>query len=201
MWHNRNHLDDAGMTDQQWRTKWDAARMFLTADGESGKAGGNETIRVDEAGRLRIKVPGALVDEFGTHLVIAAPVQFSHRGAEWGGRVAARQAVRYDISYDPGRGRWYLDASWATSPAPPPELDDVRAGPVLGVDLNADHLACCLLDSSGNPLGEPVSIAVDTAGLKSIAARWAGPCGHQHAARAGRPAELLGDRGGESRFR
>jgi hypothetical protein len=167
LWRNRNHLDDAGMTDQRWRTKWDAARMFLTADGESGKAGGNETIRVDEAGRLRIKVPGALVDEFGTHLVIAAPVQFSHRGAEWWGRVAARQAVRYDISYDPGRGRWYLDASWATSSAPPPELDDVRAGPVLGVDLNADHLACCLLDSSGNPLGEPVSIAVDTAGLKA----------------------------------
>ena len=36
--------------------------MFLTADGESGKAGGNETIRVDERGRLRIKVPAALVD-------------------------------------------------------------------------------------------------------------------------------------------
>jgi hypothetical protein len=32
--------------------------MFLTADGESGKAGGNETIRVDdETRRLRIKVP------------------------------------------------------------------------------------------------------------------------------------------------
>jgi IS605 OrfB family transposase len=60
-----------------------------------------------------------------------------------------------------------LDASWATSPAPPPELDDVRAGPVLGVDLNADHLAACVLDSSGNPIGEPVTIAVDTAGLRA----------------------------------
>src|ERR1700739_1321462 len=64
LWRSRNHLDAAGMTEQQWRTKWDAARMFGTADGESGKAGGNETIRVDEAGRLRIKVPGALADEF-----------------------------------------------------------------------------------------------------------------------------------------
>jgi hypothetical protein len=57
LWRNRNHLDATDMTEQQWRHKWDAARMFLTADGESGKAGGNETIRVDEAGRLAIKVP------------------------------------------------------------------------------------------------------------------------------------------------
>jgi hypothetical protein len=36
---------------------------------------------------------------------------------------------------------------------------------VLGVDLNANHLACCLLDPSGNPVGEPVSIPVQIAGL------------------------------------
>jgi IS605 OrfB family transposase len=36
---------------------------------------------------------------------------------------------------------------------------------VLGVDLNADHLACCVLGGSGNPIGEPVSIPVQTAGL------------------------------------
>jgi hypothetical protein len=43
----------------------------------------------------------------------------------------------------------------------------VRTGPVLGVDLNADHLACCVLDGCGNPVGEPVTIAVDTAGLRA----------------------------------
>ena len=169
LWRNRNHLDATDMTDQQWRDRWDGARMFLTADGESGKAGGNETIRVDADGRLRIKVPAALADQFGTHLVITAPVGFAHRGQEWWARVSARQAVRYDISYDPDRGRWYLDASWKTSPEPVSELDELRTGPVLGVDLNADHLAACVLDSSGNPIGEPVTIAVDTAGL---AASW-----------------------------
>jgi hypothetical protein len=35
------------------------------------------------------------------------------------------------------------------------------------VDLNADHLACCVLDSSGNPVGEPISIDVVTHGLVS----------------------------------
>jgi hypothetical protein len=61
LWRHRNHLDATDMTEQQWAERWMAARMFLTADGESGKPGGNETIRVDEAGRLRIKVPAELI--------------------------------------------------------------------------------------------------------------------------------------------
>ena len=151
LWRSRNHLDAAEMTEPQWRQRWDAARMFLTADGESGKAGGNETIRVDEAGRLRIKVPAALAEELGTHLVIGAPMGFTHRGDEWADRVAARRAVRYDISYDPERDRWYLDASWETAPEPAPDIEDLRAGPVLGVDLNADHLADLRAGSRGQP--------------------------------------------------
>jgi hypothetical protein len=165
LWRTRNHLDAAEVTEQQWRQRWDARRLFLTADGESGKAGGNETIRVDADGRLRIKTPAALADQFGSHVVIEAPIRFGHRGDEWADRVAARRAVRYDISYDSDRDRWYLDASWHTGPEPVPDLADLRAGPVLGVDLNDGHLAVCVLDASGNPLGEPASIDVITAGL------------------------------------
>jgi len=33
---------------------------------------------------------------------------FAHRGEEWAVRVKTRRAVRYDISYDPDRDRWYL---------------------------------------------------------------------------------------------
>jgi IS605 OrfB family transposase len=165
LWRTRNHLDEAAMTEQQWRDRWDAARMFLTADGESGKAGGNETIRVDEAGRLRIKVPAALADQFGTHLAVAAPVGFAHRGSEWARRVAGRLAVRYDITFDPVKDRWYLDASWKQDAlTAAPSIDELRTGPVLGVDLNADHLACGVLDGSGNPIGNPISILIDTAG-------------------------------------
>jgi hypothetical protein len=36
---------------------------------------------------------------------------------------------------------------------------------VLGVDLNADHLACCILDGSGNPIRDPITIPIATAGL------------------------------------
>jgi hypothetical protein len=167
LWRTRSHLDAAGMSELQWRERWDCGRMFLTADGESGKAFGNETVRVDEAGQLRIKVPAALVDKFGTHLVIGASVRFSHRCEEWAERVAGRRAVRYDISYDPQRGRWYLDASWTKSSEPVAGIDELRAGPVLGVDLNDGHLATCLLDGSANPIGAPATIALPTAGLSA----------------------------------
>jgi hypothetical protein len=111
-----------------------------------------------------MKVPAALVDRFGTHPHIAAPVAFNHRGDEWADRVGARQAVRYDIIYEPQRGRWYLDASWTVTAAAA-ELDELRGGHVLGVDLNADHLAACVLDSSGNAVAEPITIQIDTAVL------------------------------------
>jgi IS605 OrfB family transposase len=168
LWRNRNNLGAASMTEQQWRQRWNTSRMFFTADGESGKPGGNETVRVDAEGRLRIKTPAALVGQLGTHVVIAAPVRFSHRGAEWAARVEARRAVRYDLSYDSQRERWFLDASWTIVPDPPTGLNELQAGRVLGVDLNADHLACCVLDASGNPIGEPTTIQVSTAGLPAM---------------------------------
>jgi hypothetical protein len=165
LWRNRHHLDQTDMTAEQWRHRWHAKRMFLAADGETGKVGGNETIRVDAAGRVRVKVPAALSAEFGSHLTLAIPVRFVHRSQEWSERVAERLATRYDITFDPTRGRWYLDASWKQAVAASPELSEVRKGPVLGVDLNADHLACCVLDSAGNPVGEPMSITLETAGM------------------------------------
>ena len=167
LWRTRTNLAAAGPDKQQWRRRWDGARMFLTADGETGKPGGNETIRVDGQGRLQIKVPADLVNKLGGHLQFAAPVRFNHGGDVWAARVDQRKAVRYDIVLDPQRGRWYLDASWAITPEPSPELEELRDGRVLGVDLNADHLAACVLDSSGNPVAEPVTIALDVKKLRA----------------------------------
>jgi hypothetical protein len=166
LWRNRNHLAQTAMTQQQWQARWNGARMFLTADGETGKTGGNETIRVDQTGRLRIKVPAALLAQLGSQLDIAAPAAFNHRGLEWADRVADRGAVRYDITFDPACNRWYLDASWKQDPlTAPPSIEQLRTGPVLGVDLSADHLACCILDGSGNPIRDPITIPIATAGL------------------------------------
>jgi hypothetical protein len=56
----RHHLAAAGLTEQQWRERWQVERMFLAADGESGRRFGNETIRITDTGQLYIKLPAPL---------------------------------------------------------------------------------------------------------------------------------------------
>jgi len=62
--HHRANLDAAGITQDQWREQWDAARLFLTADGGKDKAWGNETIRFHpDQGWLEIKLPRPATQE------------------------------------------------------------------------------------------------------------------------------------------
>jgi hypothetical protein len=164
----RGHLADAGLTEGQWRREWEAARLFLTADGEKDKAFGNETVRWNPGeGWLEIRLPGPLAQlanrPHGRYR-LSCPVGFSYRGGEVAAQTATG-AVRYDISWDPVRDRWYLDASWRTSPGPAPALEDLRRTPVLAVDLNHGHLAVCVVTPDGNPAGPPVTIPVALAGL------------------------------------
>ena len=83
------------------------------------------------------------------------------------GAQAATGAVRYDISFDPARGRWYLDASWKTPAIDPITLAQARQSAVVAVDLNAGHLAVAVLDPDGNQIGVPYTIALPLAGLPS----------------------------------
>jgi hypothetical protein len=157
----RHRLTDARLTEGQWRQRWQAERSFLTADGETDKPFGNETIRVHpERGWLELKLPAPLAylaNRPHGRYRLSCPVRFSHRADEWATLVASG-AVRYDIAYRPDRGRWYLSASW-TRPAPPAvTVQQVVAGGVLAVDLNAGHLACWQVDPAGNPVGVGVDI-------------------------------------------
>ena len=164
----RGRLADAGLTEAQWRREWEAARLFLTADGEKDKAFGNETIRWNPGeGWLEIRLPGPLAQlanrPHGRYR-LACPVGFSYRGGEVAAQAATR-AIRYDISYDPVRDRWYLDASWRTSPGPAPALEDLRRTPVLAVDLNHGHLAVWVVTPDGNPAGPPATFSLVLSGL------------------------------------
>ena len=110
-----------GITQAWWRREWESARLFLTADGEKDKAWGNETIRWNPGeGWLEIKLPvplARLANRPHGRYRMSAPVEFSYRGDEVAAQ-AASGAVRYDISHDPARGRWYIDASWQAAPHP-----------------------------------------------------------------------------------
>ena len=166
----RGSLAAAGLTQARWRQQWESARLFLTADGEAAKAWGNETIRWHpDQGWLEIKLPAPLA-----HLAnrphgryrLSCPVAFCYRGDQVAAQ-AASGAVRYDISCDPARGRWYIDASWTTAPAPAPSLDELRARPVVAVDVNHGHLAAAVIAADGNVLGVPATIGLGLAGLPS----------------------------------
>lgn len=169
----RHSLADAQINAEDWRRRWDAARLFLTADGESGAPHGNYTISVDPAdGSVTVVLPEPLrylANQPRGRYRLAGTATFSHRRQEWLDRVCANRSVRYDIVYDPVRARWYLDASWSTDTAAPPTPQEIRAagGCLLAVDLNADHLAGYVLDPHGNPLGEPLTVPVELTGPAS----------------------------------
>ncbi|WP_409467979.1 IS200/IS605 family accessory protein TnpB-related protein [Streptomyces sp. HC307] len=163
----RHHLDTAQLTEAEWRSRWEAERWFLAADGESGKRYGNETIRVTPDGEVSIKLPAPLADlanaKHGRY-VLAALVSFPHRGPEWADRVEANRAVAYRIHYDVTRSRWYLTASWQYQPTRTIPLQAALAEGVIGVDANADHLAAWRLDTHGNPIGSPRRFFYDLSG-------------------------------------
>ncbi|WP_330297191.1 hypothetical protein [Streptomyces sp. NBC_00503] len=58
---------------------------------------------------------------------LACTVTFNHHREEWLDRATANRSVRYDITYAPERGRWYLVASWSTPKAPLPTPAELAA--------------------------------------------------------------------------
>ncbi|MEU4026350.1 IS200/IS605 family accessory protein TnpB-related protein [Streptomyces anulatus] len=163
----RHHLADAGLTEERWRERWESERWFLTANGESGKRFGNETILVTPTGQVSIKLPAALAHLANTkhgRYTLASTVAFAHRGVEWADRIETNRAVAYRIHLDTVRGRWYLTASWQRPLVQAVPWEAARAGGVIGVDTNADHFAAYRLDTHGNPVGEPHRFTYDLSG-------------------------------------
>jgi hypothetical protein len=133
-------------------------------------AWGNQTIRVHPDQQwLELRLPTPLAHFSNTPgraptYRLSCPVRFSYRAGEWAAQ-AASGAVRYDIAVDPARRRWHLDASWQLPRAATPSLEELRRERALGVDLNAEHLDCWVLDPCGNPIGPPRTIPLDLADL------------------------------------
>jgi IS605 OrfB family transposase len=166
----RHRLAEAGLDEASWRQRWTAQRWFIVADGEAASWLGNLTIRWHPVECwAEIRLPGPL-----EHLAnrphgryrLSCLVSFPYRGYDVAAQ-AESGAVRYDIAFDPGRRRWYLDASWGMQPKRP-GLVELRQSPVLAVDLNAGHLAAWVLDQSGNPVGEPTTIPLELTALSAM---------------------------------
>jgi hypothetical protein len=164
----RHSLKEANLTEEQWQARWHAERLFLTADGDAEYRLGNGTIAVHpEEQWLEMRLPTPLVqlaNRPGGRYRLSCPVVFTHRSQEWAAQ-AVSGAVRYDITFHPMKKRSYLHASWRLPKLTPPNLEDLRQQLALGVDLNAGHLACWVLDTSGNPVGPPHTFPLELDGL------------------------------------
>ncbi len=172
----RHHVQKAGLSVAEWRRSWVQARSWFGCAGNAGKSGGNPCLTLTRGARgrwyLTVSVPRPVAEQLGVaaRVRLRHPVPLHHRSAELEQRLDARAAVRVDLepSTDPkGRPRTYLRVSWVRPKPEPVPLAAARAGGVLGVDLNADHLAAASLDRAGNPVGRPVRVPLDLAGARA----------------------------------
>ena len=171
LWRKQHHLGENGYASHQaWLADWQDARSdeFFVL-GSRDETGGCQlcvaTVVEDGTLTLRIRMPDSLAGQHGKYLTIEG-VHFNHgheqvlaalesnaqyvRYRREHGDKAARatelgQAICYRFKWD--RKGWRVFAT--TQMMDVPVVTDKRRG-AIGVDLNADHLAVCETNGSGN---------------------------------------------------
>ena len=173
LWHKQHHLGENGYAShQEWLADWQDARSdeFFVLGSRDETAGCQlcvATVSDDGTLTLRLRMPDCLAGQHGQYLTIEG-VHFNHgheqvlaaldsndeyaRYRREQGEKAARatdlgQAISYRFKRD-AKG-WRVFAT--TQMMDVPVVTDQSRGTV-GVDLNADHLAVCETDASGNYL-------------------------------------------------
>ena len=171
LWRKQRRLAENGYgSHQEWLGDWRDARSneFFVLGSRDETAGCQlctATVADDGTLTLRLRMPDCLAPQHGKYLTIEG-VHFNHgheqllaaldSNAEYAryrrehGEKAARattlgQAISYRFKRD-GKG-WRVFAT--TDMMDVPAVTDQRRG-AIGVDLNADHLAVCETDASGN---------------------------------------------------
>ncbi len=169
LWHKQHNLEANGYAShQEWLADWRDARSgeFFVLGSRDETAGCQLCVATEaDDGSLTLRLPDSLAGQHGEYLLIEnvwfayghqqvlAALQSSdeyrrHRHQQ-GGRAARASQLGQAISYRFKRDRkgWRV---FATTPMiDVPVVTDQTCG-AIGVDLNADHLAACETDVSGN---------------------------------------------------
>ncbi|WP_020480242.1 IS200/IS605 family accessory protein TnpB-related protein [Nocardiopsis halotolerans] len=91
--------------------------------------------------------------------------------ARWAGTLTKTSNEQWALArrghHDVDRGRWYVTASWTHQAVPQVPWETALARGVVGVDMNADHLAAWRLDTHGNPVGDPHRFDYDLSGTST----------------------------------
>jgi IS605 OrfB family transposase len=142
---------------QEWQQAWKASRNseFLTL-GSKDETFGNQTCQacLKENGSLslQLRLPPAFEQKYGKHLNIDN-VSFAYGQAAILASLndPEGRAVSYRFKKD-AKG-WRVFASTSLEKAAPISHEGIG---VIGVDLNADHIACIETDRFGNPIKRKV---------------------------------------------
>ena len=173
LWRKQHHLEQNGYAShQEWLSDWQDARSneFFVL-GSRDETGGCQlcvaTVADDGSLTLRLRMPDCLAGQHGKYLTIEgvrfaygheqvlaaldSNVEFARYRREHGERAARASELGRAISYRFKRDKkgWRVFATTRVTDVS--VVTDKKRG-AIGVDLNADHLAVCETDASGNYL-------------------------------------------------
>ena len=171
LWRKQHHLEANGYeSHEEWLADWQKARSdeFFVL-GSRDETGGSllcvASVADDGSLTLRLRMPDCLAEQHGKHLMVenvrfaygheqvlaalASNDDYAAHRREQGEKSARASDLGQAISYRFRRDQkgWRVFAT--TKMMAVPVVTDQSRGAV-GVDLNADHLAVCETDASGN---------------------------------------------------
>lgn len=148
------HLEKNGFaTHQEWKDAWEVHRdseFFIL--GSKDETAGNQTCSaiMQDNGQLslRLRLPDALREKYGKYFEIKN-LTFAHGHEAILSSLNEPQALSYRFKRD--RKGWRV---FVSSSLKKPELVSCEDRGVIGIDLNADHVAYVETDRYGNPVGK-----------------------------------------------
>ena len=154
LFHAQFDLENNGFASiQEWKAAWEAKRngeFFIL--GSKDETSGNQTCtaKIQHDGRLslRLRLPDALAEEHGKYMEIK-DVDFAY-GQEAilaSLRDPDGQALSYRLKKDAKSWKVFVSTTLKK-----PEIISKEGNGVIGIDLNADHVACIETDRFGNPI-------------------------------------------------
>lgn len=147
------HLEHNGFdSHQEWKKAWEARRnseFFLL--GSKDESGGNQTctacVMDDGSFTLRLRLPVALEPKYGKYIEMKqVRFAYGHEAILASLHDPQGQAISYRLKQN-CKG-WTLFASTSLAKVDPVCLEGTGC---IGIDLNADHIACVETNRFGNP--------------------------------------------------
>ncbi|MCI0389506.1 MAG: IS200/IS605 family accessory protein TnpB-related protein [Acidobacteria bacterium] len=169
LFHAQHHLQANGYAShEEWKADWDFERHSqFVAIGSKDETAGNQSCQYSpETQTIKLRLTDALVEAGNPKYLVIKSVAFAYgqeqietalrQGSALFHRFVARQRTDGSIV-------WYLKTT-VEEPAVPIVTD--KNNGILGVDLNANHLALGFVSGDGNPVGED-KIAFEVLGKSS----------------------------------